>query len=79
VIQGEGEAKIDWVDAWNRSPERQQELDTLMKLTQRPQGTILDDEGEDDAEFASSKWFQFKMVTYRLTVQLWRSPVSLGF
>jgi hypothetical protein len=37
-----------------------------------------DDEREDAAEFASPKWFQFKMVLYRLMVQLWRSPVSFG-
>ncbi|KAH6845782.1 ABC-2 type transporter-domain-containing protein [Chaetomium sp. MPI-CAGE-AT-0009] len=73
AIQGEGEAKIDWVDAWNRSPERQQELDTLMSLTQRGAATSYEEE-EDAVEFASPKWFQFKMVLYRLTVQLWRSP-----
>ncbi|KAK4151109.1 ABC-2 type transporter-domain-containing protein [Chaetomidium leptoderma] len=72
VIQGDGQVKIDWVDVWNRSPERQQELDTLRSLTQ--QGAASDDEKEDTAEFASPKWFQFKMVLYRLMVQLWRSP-----
>ncbi|KAL2132058.1 hypothetical protein VTI74DRAFT_4260 [Chaetomium olivicolor] len=72
VIQGNDEVEIDWVDVWNRSPERQQELDTLMSLTQ--QGAASDDEKEDNAEFASSKWFQFRMVLYRLMVQLWRSP-----
>jgi ATP-binding cassette, subfamily G (WHITE), member 2, SNQ2 len=76
VIQGDGEAKIDWVDVWNQSPERQQELDTLMSLTKRSQRATSDDEKEDAAEFASPKWFQFKMVVHRLTIQLWRSPVS---
>lgn len=75
IIQGEGEAKIDWVDAWNQSPERQQELEKLMSLTQKD-ATAVDHEKEDNAEFASPKWFQFKMVLYRLMVQLWRSPVS---
>ncbi|EAQ84120.1 hypothetical protein CHGG_10524 [Chaetomium globosum CBS 148.51] len=73
IIQGEGEAKIDWVDAWNQSPERQQELEKLMSLTQKD-ATTVDHEKEDNAEFASPKWFQFKMVLYRLMVQLWRSP-----
>ncbi len=75
VIQGTGEDKIDWVDVWNQSPERQQQLNVLMALTQ--QGTASSDETEDAAEFASSKWFQFKMVLHRLMIQLWRSPVSL--
>lgn len=74
VIQGNSEVKVDWVDTWNRSSERQQELDTLMSLVQ--QGAASDDDKEDAEEFASSKWFQFKMVLYRLMVQLWRSPVS---
>jgi ATP-binding cassette, subfamily G (WHITE), member 2, SNQ2 len=45
-----------------------------MSLTQ--QGAATDDQKEDAAEFASPKWFQFKMVLYRLMIQLWRSPVS---
>ncbi|KAK4038643.1 ABC-2 type transporter-domain-containing protein [Parachaetomium inaequale] len=72
AIQEAGEGKVDWVDVWDRSPERQQELDTLMSLTQHD--TASDDEKEEAAEFASPKWFQFKMVLYRLMVQLWRSP-----
>lgn len=77
VIQGEGDAKVDWVDAWSRSPERQQELDKLMSLTQKG-AAAPDKEEEDAAEFASPKWFQFKMVLYRLMLQLWRSPVSFN-
>lgn len=75
VIQGAGEDKIDWVDVWNRSPERQHQLDILKTLTQ--QGATSNDDMNDAAEFASSKWFQFKMVLHRLMIQLWRSPVSL--
>ena len=75
VIQGSGEDKINWVDVWNRSPERQHQLDMLMALTQH--GATSSGETEDAVEFASSKWFQFKMVLHRLMVQLWRSPVRL--
>ncbi|KAG7289980.1 hypothetical protein NEMBOFW57_006359 [Staphylotrichum longicolle] len=72
VIQGNGELKIDWVDVWNKSPERQQQLEKLLTLTK--QGAASNDQNEDGAEFASPKWFQFKMVLYRLMIQLWRSP-----
>lgn len=75
VIQGGGDNNVDWVDVWSRSPERQQELNTLMSLTQ--QDAASNDEKEDTMEFASPKWFQFKMVLYRLMIQLWRSPVSI--
>ena len=32
---------------------------------------------EDTANFATSHWYQFKLVSKRLTIQIWRSPVSL--
>ncbi|KAK7415703.1 hypothetical protein QQX98_005738 [Neonectria punicea] len=73
VIQGNTEVAIDWVDVWNKSPERQVALDKLEQLNEealsRNQGVE-----EDTASFATSKWFQWRMVLQRQTVQLWRSP-----
>ena len=78
VIQGgsdaggaPGKAAIDWVERWNASPERAQAYQQLQVLATRGS---QHDGAEDHREFASPKFFQFKMVLQRLMVQLWRSP-----
>ena len=75
VIQGNTKKPIDWVDVWNRSPEREDALRTLQELNAA--ATPAADEA-DGTEYASSKWTQFRVVLHRLMVQLWRSPVSFS-
>lgn len=75
VIQGNTEKPIDWVDVWSRSEERERALAELEALNKEGQSHA--DYVEDQSNFATPVWFQFKMVLHRLMVQLWRSPVSL--
>lgn len=75
VVQGNTEEKIDWVEVWKRSEERQRamaELNALNEACKADPNYI-----EDTADFATSRWFQFKIVLNRLMIQLWRSPVSV--
>lgn len=70
VVQG---ATTDWVDVWKNSDERKvalQELETL-NVSGRSDPNYV----ENTADYATSHWYQFKMVAKRLTVQIWRSPV----
>lgn len=75
VIQGKGEVDVDWIDVWNRSIEREKALEKLEKLNQEALSRTQD-ELEDTASFATSKWFQWKTVLNRQMIQLWRSPAS---
>lgn len=76
VIQGKSQQRdVDWVDVWNKSEERQIAIEQLETLN-RVNSAKLQTE-EDESDYATSRWFQFCMVTKRLMVQLWRSPVSL--
>ncbi|OJJ50398.1 hypothetical protein ASPZODRAFT_110765 [Penicilliopsis zonata CBS 506.65] len=72
VVQGNTTEKTDWVEVWNQSPEREQALTQLAELDEA--GKADPDYVEDTADFATSHWFQFKTVLYRLMTQLWRSP-----
>lgn len=75
IVQGNTEAKIDWVEVWNRSEERKRaiaEFEALNAACQANQNHV-----EDTADFATSYWFQFKTVLHRLMHQLWRAPVSI--
>jgi ATP-binding cassette, subfamily G (WHITE), member 2, SNQ2 len=75
VIQNKEEGSTDWVDVWNKSKERQQTIEQLEALNN--ENATKTQEDEDQSDYATSHWFQFRMVTQRLLVQLWRSPVSL--
>lgn len=75
VIQGKGKDGVDWIDTWNESPERQQALETLERIT-KEHGDSADDV-EDKLEYAAPKLYQLRLVLHRLMIQLWRSPVSL--
>jgi hypothetical protein len=71
VIQGNGPQKIDWVNVWNQSEERERaiaELEELNRICQANPGE------EDTASFATSRWYQFRLVLERLMTQLWRHP-----
>jgi hypothetical protein len=73
VIQGSANNGADWVDVWKDSEERKialQELDALNAAGMADPNYV-----EDTADFATSRWFQFKVVSKRLTIQIWRSPV----
>uniref|UniRef100_A0A093X940 Brefeldin A resistance protein n=1 Tax=Talaromyces marneffei PM1 TaxID=1077442 RepID=A0A093X940_TALMA len=73
VIQGKSQQRdVDWVDVWNKSEERQIAIEQLETLN-RVNSAKLQTE-EDESDYATSRWFQFCMVTKRLMVQLWRSP-----
>ncbi|GFF84984.1 brefeldin A resistance protein [Aspergillus udagawae] len=72
VIQGNTDKPIDWVQVWNESEEKQRALAQLRDLNAR--GKADTNYVEDTADYATSKRFQFTMVTKRLMVQLWRSP-----
>lgn len=75
VVQGNTDVPIDWVEVWNNSEERQRALTELEALVGA--GKADPNYVEDTADFATSHWFQFKTVSYRLMVQIWRSPVSI--
>ncbi|KAG2419095.1 hypothetical protein HFD88_002199 [Aspergillus terreus] len=72
VIQGNTEQKIDWVDVWSRSEERERALAELEVLNKDSKANTPED--EDQSDFATSHWFQFCMVLKRLMIQIWRSP-----
>lgn len=74
VVQGSGAQTTDWVEVWNQSPERKSALEDLEALN----AAGLNDPTyvEDTANYATSHWYQFKLVAKRLTIQIWRSPVS---
>ena len=76
VIQGNTEKPIDWVDVWNHSEERSQALIELDSVNETSKAGAPED--TDQADFATSKWFQYRMVLERLMTQLWRSPVQLS-
>ncbi|KAL4998359.1 ABC-2 type transporter-domain-containing protein [Aspergillus recurvatus] len=71
VIQGVGENKIDWVDIWSKSPERERAIAELEELNRINQANPAE---EDTASFATSKWYQFRMVLHRLMIKLYREP-----
>lgn len=73
VIQGKANSKVDWVETWSQSEERQRAVAELEILN----NTEKDNQNyeEDQTDFATPRWFQFKMVLQRLMTQLWRSPV----
>ncbi|KAJ5101248.1 hypothetical protein NUU61_003470 [Penicillium alfredii] len=72
VVQGANPGKVDWVEIWKNSEERHQALEELESLNRSCEADL--DYIEDTADYATSHWFQFKMVTKRLTIQIWRSP-----
>ncbi|KAJ5691769.1 hypothetical protein N7462_001192 [Penicillium macrosclerotiorum] len=72
VVQGSTKEKVDWVEVWNQSEERKRALEELEALNEA--GRADTDYVEDTSDFATSHWFQFKMVSKRLTIQIWRSP-----
>lgn len=73
VIQGSANSDVDWVDVWAKSSERARTLNELDYLNAA--GKADPNYVEDTADYATSHWFQFVMVSKRLTVQIWRSPV----
>ena len=75
AIQGNTDKAVDWVDVWNNSPERQKALDTLQQLNSEASSATDAGNPDDGASFATSKFFQWKMVLHRQMIQLWRSPV----
>lgn len=74
VIQGKANEKVDWVEAWNQSEERQHAMTELEALNNASKADP--DYEEDQTDFATPMWFQFRMVWERLMTQLWRSPVG---
>ncbi|CAH0037575.1 unnamed protein product [Clonostachys solani] len=72
-IQGNTAVPIDWVDVWSKSPERARVLETLEGLNSKALAATAS-LPEDNASFATSKFFQFKTVLHRQMIQLWRSP-----
>ncbi|RAK96058.1 putative ABC multidrug transporter [Aspergillus ibericus CBS 121593] len=72
VIQGNTEKPIDWVDVWSRSEERARAIEELEALNK--EGQAHSDIVEDQHDFATPIWFQFKTVLQRLMTQIWRSP-----
>jgi hypothetical protein len=74
VVQGGGTTEQkDWVEIWNQSEERKQALSQLDALNESSKDDS--DYVEDTADFATSHWFQFKTVSKRLSIHIWRSPV----
>ena len=76
TIQDKTEAAVDWVDVWNKSPEREKALEKLRSLNQEALARTAHVE-QGTSNFATSKWFQWQTVLKRQMIQLWRSPVCL--
>ncbi|CAK7222792.1 hypothetical protein SEUCBS140593_005023 [Sporothrix eucalyptigena] len=83
VIQGKAAGSThnasDWVDLWDASPERAKAYAKMQSLAEEAKaaaaaGVSAGDAFDESLEYASPKWFQFRMVLHRLMVQLWRSP-----
>ncbi|CAI7602342.1 unnamed protein product [Penicillium bialowiezense] len=72
VVQGSATDKRDWVEIWNQSEERKQALCQLDTINESKRAEA--DYVEDTSDFATSHWFQFKAVSKRLSVHIWRSP-----
>ncbi|KAJ5835346.1 hypothetical protein N7447_001372 [Penicillium robsamsonii] len=73
VVQGGGTTdKKDWVEIWSQSEERKQALSQLDALNESSKN--VSDYVEDTADYATSHWFQFKTVSKRLSIHIWRSP-----
>ncbi|OKL61090.1 hypothetical protein UA08_03286 [Talaromyces atroroseus] len=72
VIQTNQEGSVDWVDVWNKSKERQEAIAHLEFLNN--ENAAKSQEDKDQSDYATSHWFQFRMVLQRLMIQLWRSP-----
>jgi hypothetical protein len=73
-VQGSGTSeKIDWVNVWSQSEERRKALEELEAMNKN--GLADPNYVEDTANFATSHWFQFKVVTNRMNIKIWRSPV----
>lgn len=74
VIQGATGGAVDWVDVWEKSPERQRQFAKLQELNRQAESKGEVDEGPS---FAAPKMYQLKTVLHRSMVQLWRSPVCI--
>ncbi|KAJ5344376.1 hypothetical protein MYU51_003039 [Penicillium brevicompactum] len=72
VVQGSATDKTDWVEIWNQSEEQKQALCQLDTLNDSKRAEV--DYVEDTSDFATSHWFQFKAVSKRLSIHIWRSP-----
>ncbi|CAG8076282.1 unnamed protein product [Penicillium salamii] len=72
VVQGSATDKTDWVEVWNQSEERKLALAQLDTLNESKRAQS--DHVEDTSDFATSHWFQFKVVSKRLSIHIWRSP-----
>jgi hypothetical protein len=72
VVSGNLSKGNDWHEVWMRSAERERmmhELETMITDAQsRPPTTI-----DDGHEFATSFWDQFRLVTHRMNVALFRN------
>lgn len=77
VIQGSSEQRVDWVDVWNRSEERQRVITELEDLNSKSRADTEEESEENQLDYATSHWFQFRTVLKRIMIQLWRSPVSI--
>lgn len=74
IVQGGGTTdQKDWVDIWSQSVERKQALSQLDALNESSKNNS--DYVEDTADYATSHWFQFRTVSKRLSIHIWRSPV----
>lgn len=74
VVQGGGTTdQKDWVEIWSQSEERKRALSQLDALNESSKDDS--DYVEDTADYATSHWFQFKTVSKRLSIHIWRSPV----
>ncbi|GIK07657.1 hypothetical protein Aspvir_003323 [Aspergillus viridinutans] len=76
VIQGNTDKPIDWVQVWNESEQKQSALAQLQDLNAR--GKADANYVEDTADYATSKWFQFTMVTKRLGSKIYHSLAFIG-
>lgn len=68
---------VDWHQAWKQSPEYEAVQEELRRLkvhgpTQSEASALREDDTYE--EFATPLWDQFRIVTYRVFQQYWRTP-----
>lgn len=71
VVSGDLSHDRDWAQVWFESELRKSQIDELETLAV-PRPLVEDRHDGDGYEYASSTVTQFKLVTKRASIQLWR-------
>ena len=73
-IASNSPSSIDWVETWKASPQRQEVVAEIEKISQDQPSQTLSVQGESNREFAMPYVIQFYYVTKRAFQQYYRQP-----